>query len=299
MNVTKPRLTKTSIKLAVRPPLAVPADAAPLKASKQCIDGVEQKPRVKGNDGPGQTAPVGPVVTEPSSPANAIEKEVLQTLQGGYGAVATKAIDIKDMLTRSRMVQEAKDRLDVQVEVLEALAGGKPGLQAKTNEIKQLMMVALLDERGSKKLELELAVLGNVTKDFAPLEKRLTAIDSLTTRALLTADASMSLSAEHRALKAFIHGGARIDGQIAAVEQQLAAGTTPAMKDALTLDQSALLGVKGGLTGVRERVQEVKNLMMVARFDVAGLASVTRELNTLEALEKALSSFERRANQIG
>ena len=106
MNVTKPRLTKTSksIELAVRPPLAVPADAAPLKASKQCIDGVEQKPRVKGNDGPGQTAPVtGPVVTEPSSPANAIEKEVLQTLQSGYGAVATKAIDIKDMLTRSRM----------------------------------------------------------------------------------------------------------------------------------------------------------------------------------------------------
>ena len=210
MNVTRP--SKTQATELVRPCAEVLPDSALVTQSptqQTPVDAVEKKPRIKGNtDGPGQVGPVGPVVTEPASAANAIEKEVLVVLNaGGFEAVAAKAVELKDMLTRSRMVQEAKDRIDVQVDVLEALAGGKPGLEAKSNEIRGLMMVALLDERGSKKLELELDVLAKVAKDFAPLEKRMDAIDSLVMRALLTPDASASLAAERRALKAFVHGG--------------------------------------------------------------------------------------------
>jgi len=193
-----------------RPAVEVLPDSAlvaPAKGSHaQSIDGVDKRPRVKGTpieQGPGQVGPIGtPKPVEVASPASAIEKEVLVALQGGYENVAAKAAELKDLLTRSRMVQEAKDRLDVQVAVLETLQGGKPALLEKADELRHTMMVAMMDERGSNKMQLEIDVLTRVAKDFAPLEKRMKAIDSLTMRALLPPDASISPSAEHRALKA-------------------------------------------------------------------------------------------------
>lgn len=291
--------------VVTRPPVEVLPDSALVNqrpATK--MDAVEQKkPRMKGHEQTGQVGSVKPPVTEVASPANAIEKEVILALQGGYENVAARVTELKELLTRSRMTQEGLDRINVQVEVLETLQGGKPALEAKSKELQHMMMVAMMDERGYKNVTLKIEVLDKVAKDFAPLEKRMKAIDSLTMRAMLSPDASMSLSAEHGALKAFLGGAAQVAAQTASVEKQLSDGVSPdgrgPSKDSLTLDLSALIGVKGGLTGVRSRIQEVKNLMMVARFDAAGFASVTRELNTLEALEKTLSTLERRSNQIG
>ena len=310
MNVQRPSQSSTQATkkargelIVTRPQVEVLPDSALVTNQQRPaakMDAVEaKKPKLKG-DGPGQVGTVKPPVTEVASPANAIEKEVITALQGGYENVAAKVVELKDLLTRSRMTQEGLDRINVQVQVLEALQGGKPGVEKKSKDLQRMMMVAMMDERGYKNVTLQIEVLDKVAKDFAPLEKRMKAIDSLTMRALLSPDASMSLAAERRALKAFLHGGAQVASEIATTEKQLSDGVaTPQMKDVLTLELSALLGVKGGLAGVRSRVQEVKNLMMVARFDAAGLASVTRELNTLEALEKTLSTLERRANQIG
>lgn len=306
MNVQRPAATSPTSStsstqaprelIVTRPPVEVLAPVA------KKLDAVEQKkPKLKGSDGPGQVGTVKPPVKEPSSPATAIEKEVLVALQGGYENVTAKVAELKDLASRSRMTQEGLDRLNIQVSVLETVAaGGAPGLAQKSKELQRMMMVAMMDERGYKNVTLQIEVLDKVAKDFAPLDKRMKAIDSLTMRALLSPDASMSLGAERRALKAFLHGGAQVASEIKDVEHLLTAGDmTSQLKDKLTLELSALLGVKGGLTGVRARINEVKHLMTVARFDAEGYASVQRELNTLEALEKTLSTFERRANQIG
>lgn len=304
MNVqrtSKSTATKSAQELNfTRPPVQVLPDSALVPSRK--MDQVEQKkPRLKGTEQNGQVGTiVTPPVTEPASPATAIEKEILTTLQGGYGAVDQRIAELKDLASRSRMVQEGLDRLNIQVSVLETLKGGQPALEAKSKELQRMLMVAMMDERGYKNITLEIDVLNKVAKDFAPLEKRMKAIDSLVMRALLSPDASMSLGAERRALKAFLHGGAQVESEIKDVEHVLMAGVaTPQLKDQLTLELSALLGVKGGLTGLRTRINEVKHLMTVARFDAAGYASVQRELNTLEALEKTMSTFERRANAIG
>jgi hypothetical protein len=120
----------------------------------------------------------------------------------------------------------------------------------------------------------------------------------LVMRAMMTADASMTLAAERGALHAFVGGGVAMAARTASLEEQLATLQTPALKDGLSLELSAMIGANGGLTGVRSRITEVKNLMMVARFDAAGFAAVTRELNTLEALEKTLSSLDQRISTI-
>lgn len=273
-----------------RPPVTVLPDSTMVEPA---VDQMERRP----------LPVICPMPIRPpqkQTPAAAIEKAALTALLGGYQSVAAKVDELKHTLTVARLTQEGHDAIQNQIVVLEALAGGKPGLEDKSKSLQRLLMVAMMDERGYHNITTQIEALNNVAKAFNPLEKRMGAIDSIKMRARLTPDAVMSLDAERRALKAFVHGGKVVESEIADIENTLRSGLfAPELKDRLTLELSALLGVRGGLTGVRERANEVRHLMTVARFDQSGYQSVQRELNTLEALAKTLATFEKRVGKLG
>jgi hypothetical protein len=294
MNITPSRSQKTPNIAAQQNTGAVssPVVQTPIK-----IDVLEQ-PRVNQDGQTGQTGPIAPpvLVMEPSTPANAIEKSVLLALRAGYDGPVKAIADLKHLLMVSRMPQEFRDRVDVKIGVMETIAGGKPAIDKRIQELSHLMTVARFDQAGAAKANLELESLKKLSTAFAPLEKRLSAIDALTMRAMMTAEASMSLAAERGAIKAFVGGADAVATAMTSLEKQLSMGTPN--KAAASLALSAMIGTRGGLDGLRERIASIQNTMMVSRFDAAGLASITMELNTMQAVEKALQTLEQRANSI-
>jgi hypothetical protein len=250
---------------------------------------------------PGRPPNVAPITSAPDpaeTPAAAIEKEVLEALRDGYPAVAEKAAALEDFLKRARLVAEAFGRVLVQIDVLSALAvGGYDGLEDGIDALMEAL--PRLQGEELERTELQIDVLRRLTQSLEPLKQRLQELHGHLTLALLPESETPVPLAEKRALTAFLAGSQQIEEDLEEIEDGLQSpDTMPGAKAILSVGHPVVLAVRGGLTGVRAKIEELEREKKLIRNE-AGQLTIERALRALASLEKVLAVLDPHATCAG